>query len=371
MLAMSNPKTTGVTTRDGHILISGSAETATYIAINQRSEAIADDGSFEIDYELEAGPNTLELEVRDKAGNVDILILKVEWDYSPPDLRLDLLPERTREESILINGSTEGILVTVDGVPVPLVDGLFTVPVHLSLGHNSIDVEAFDAAGNAASHRIQIDREERLGEMQTDSDWTGSISSIILIIAAVAVIAVTVVITRGRPQAPPPRGARRRPDGRPRRKPTNGARPREQTKPLPEPEQDLLDRTPGGSSTPYELPAETTEPLESPEDDVIVDVPEEPIPKDPLAASTHDSSIPADETAYEGPMHTPGEPDIWSPGEAPPPEPEPEPVPDHGIEPGAAPELQLEFAPLPLMSVPDPTTVSGDIEVNGDGELSY
>ncbi|NOQ54895.1 MAG: hypothetical protein GQ558_09875, partial [Thermoplasmata archaeon] len=251
MIAMTSPRTTEMMTRDGRILISGSAETATYIAINQRQKTIADDGSFDIDYELEAGPNTLELEVRDKAGNVDILILNVEWDYSPPDLRLDLLPERTREESIVINGSTEGILVTVDGVPVPLVDGLFTVPVHLSMGHNSIDVEAFDAAGNVASHRVQIDREERLGEMQTDSDWTGSISSIILIIAAVIVIAVTIVITRGRPQAPPPHnGARRRPDGRPRRRPTNGARPRDRSQPPlpepgPEPEPDLLHRTPG------------------------------------------------------------------------------------------------------------------------------
>ena len=97
MLAMTNPKITDVTTRDGRILISGSAETATYIAINQRQDVIASDGSFEIDYELEAGPNTLELEVRDEAGNVDTLILNVEWDSSPPDLRLDLLPDRTRE----------------------------------------------------------------------------------------------------------------------------------------------------------------------------------------------------------------------------------------------------------------------------------
>ncbi|NIP34289.1 MAG: hypothetical protein GWN18_05105, partial [Thermoplasmata archaeon] len=63
------------------IHITGVAETATALFINQRPQVISDDGSFDIEHELEAGHNILELEVRDAAGNSDVMTLQVEWDY--------------------------------------------------------------------------------------------------------------------------------------------------------------------------------------------------------------------------------------------------------------------------------------------------
>jgi hypothetical protein len=95
VISLTNPPTVDMTTREGTMTFSGTAETATYLTLNQRHELIASDGTFDFEYELEAGPNVIEMEVRDEAGNADIIILNIEWDSSPPDLRLDPMPDRT------------------------------------------------------------------------------------------------------------------------------------------------------------------------------------------------------------------------------------------------------------------------------------
>jgi uncharacterized protein YfaP (DUF2135 family) len=380
ILALYSPSSIDSTTREAIIHITGIAETATTILINLRPQAINDDGSFDIEYELEAGHNTLEVEVRDAAGNADVMILKVEWDYIPPDLHVDALPERTREETILLNGTTEGITVTVDGVPVPIEDGAFSVPIHLELGHNTIDVTALDAAGNAASSRVSVDREERLGSMQSES-WTAGLWSILPIIAAVIALAATVVLTRGRPQAPPPpppEGRPRRrgpPKGRPpRRRPPADRRPRP-----PEAKGDLLVDVPAGTlaaeTALADMPAGTTEQREAGEEpgeetddsDIVADLFDDPVPpKDPMVAETHDTAMPADETAYDGPMTEVPEPE---PGPVPEPVEEPE-VPSVPVAGMAAPAADYEFDSLPVYSAPDPTTVNGQVHVNGDGEVT-
>jgi len=374
LLALMSPDSLDSFTREGFVRIIGIAETATYLSINQRSHVISDDGSFDIDYELEAGPNTLELEVRDAAGNADVLVIRVEWDYSPPDLQLDPLPDRTRDETLVLNGTTEGITVTVDGVPVPIVEGVFSVPLHLAMGHNTIDVMAYDAAGNAASSQVTIDREEKLGDIQGES-WTASLWTILPIIAAVVALAATVVLTRGRPQAPPPPPPR---NGRPRRgpppkggpgpkdgrPPTRQRPPSERAPPRPELEGDLVVDVPAGTlaseTALHDMPATSSEQLEAEgeetRDDIVGELFDDPAPpKDPLVAETHHTSMPADETAYDGPMT-----DV--------PDPDPVHVPIPMAEP--APVSEYHFDPLPVYSAPDPATVTGEVHVNGNGEVT-
>jgi hypothetical protein len=354
IIDLHSPTTTDSVTQEGMVVFAGLAETATYLTIDQRHEQISPGGSFEFQHELEAGSNTIELEVRDLAGNSDILVLTIEWDASPPDLRLDALPDRTREEFILLNGTTEGETVTVDGVPVPILDGAFSVPLHLAMGHNTFDVEAFDAAGNVASHHLVIDREKRLGKMQAVS-WTDNVMKLLPIIAAVAALAATVVLTRGKPKpVGPPNGHRR--SGRPRPPPqaptVSEAREEQLVVDVPEPEAKAsfeatpddvagpADGPPGGSSALTELPPESAEQLaaEEAQEEVIEELPDEPVPpKDSMVAETHNQTIPAEETMYEGSMK---------------------------------PEAEMQFAPLPMYSVPDPSSHNGEVHINGDGDIS-
>ncbi|MCK5254291.1 MAG: hypothetical protein KAQ96_15140, partial [Thermoplasmata archaeon] len=350
ILALTSPTSQETTTRERSIHITGIAETATQLFINQRPRAISDDGSFDIEYELEAGPNTLELEVRDAAGNADIMVLGIEWDYTPPELKVDPLPSRTRKETILLNGTTEGVTVTIDDVPVPTMEGFFSVPLHLTMGHNTIDVTAYDAAGNAASSQVTIDREERLGEIQGES-WTASLWTILPIIAAVVALAATVVLTRGRPQLPPPppRGARTRkrpPKGGPKGRPPRKRPPADRVPPRADREGDLIVDVPttttavlGSETALHDMPATTSEQLEAAEEiedeeDIVGELFDDPVPpKDPMVAETHDTAMPADETVYEGPMTAVRVPESV---------PVPEPVPIPMGEPAPVSELKFD-----------------------------
>ncbi len=326
VISLTSPAAREMTTREGILAFTGVAETATYLTINSHHYDISSDGSFDFGYELEAGVNLLEVEVRDEAGNPDIVMLTIEWDSSPPDLRLDPLPPRVRDETIMLNGTTEGAIVTVDGVPVPISDGMFSVPLHLAMGHNTFEVVAYDAAGNEASHQVQIDREERLGEMKA-STWEVPILTILPLVAAVIALAATVVLTRGRPRPLPP----------PRRK----DRPRSQ--------------------------ASGTDP-----EPVVVDLPvEAPRPEAPAAPDPREAEAVYDPTPQGlGPDHPlvmdDPEPPVWEPPGLPPADVTPhipveEPVPR---------EPQMEFASLPMYSVPDPTTVNGEVHVDANGDIS-
>ena len=63
---------------------------------------------------------------------------------------------------------------------------------------------------------------------------------------------------------------------------------------------------PGGETALSDMPATSTDQLEAEEEsggDVVAELFDDPTPpKDPMVAETHHTTMPADETAYEGPM---------------------------------------------------------------------
>jgi len=335
MVALRSPPSTTWTTRSGELVVAGMAPTASELLLGGTRIALGADGSFNHTLQLEAGENALELVAKDAAGNADTLVLHVMWDSSPPELRLVSLPRSTTEETLLLNGTTEGVVVRVNGVPVPVEEDVFSVPVHLGLGINTFEVVAEDPAGNIASSTVSIERTDAssvTAEEGLGIDWLVLLP---LVVTVAALVATAVILRR----APPMAGRHRNGNGR---RGPNGHAP-----------------TMDGTGRPAAVPP-APEPL-------MVDLEPVPAPVPTLAP------LPA----VEAPSYT-----------SPPPPPAPEPFPEQGRrarrrlevarEPPASPpepapmrarRSEPEFAPLPVYSVPDPSTV-GTVDVGSNGEYA-
>jgi hypothetical protein len=79
-------------------------------------------------------------------------------DSTAPTLAFDPEPPTTSSSLVVrIAGTTEpGAFVTVNGINVPAPGGAFATNVTLSVGANTVVVEAQDAVGNAAERRFTI-----------------------------------------------------------------------------------------------------------------------------------------------------------------------------------------------------------------------
>lgn len=123
------------------------------------------DGEWSLDLEL--GPSDLEQQVvvraRDVAGNTVESSYHLVYDSIPPSLAVDALPERTRDAVLRVEGSTDTSIVVVhlDGVGFPVVDGSFSIAWPLNEGENVLMLEVSDAAGNTASDTLVIFYEPR------------------------------------------------------------------------------------------------------------------------------------------------------------------------------------------------------------------
>lgn len=87
-------------------------------------------------------------------GTVSLTSLR---DSAPPDLKLSApLPLATTDESLLISGvAKDARTLVLDGAPVPLVEGAFSISVELEHGKNFFDLQATDAAGNVSVLSLQ------------------------------------------------------------------------------------------------------------------------------------------------------------------------------------------------------------------------
>ncbi len=78
-------------------------------------------------------------------------------DAVPPEITLDLpLPKATDESLIDLTGNIgDAVSLTLDGVPVPLTEGRFAMPLDLTPGVNAFDLAAIDSVGNVTPLRLQ------------------------------------------------------------------------------------------------------------------------------------------------------------------------------------------------------------------------
>ena len=147
---------------------------------------------------VEPGEHELEVEVSDRAGNVAEELVRIEIDNQPPRLVV-VSPEGdilTRDPTLIVRGETEdGASVSINGVDVDTLHGLFIASVRLDEGPNTVTVVSMDRLSNVATVRFtaMLDTVEPFLDIQSheDGDWV-SITSIILsgIIEADCVLSV-------------------------------------------------------------------------------------------------------------------------------------------------------------------------------------
>jgi hypothetical protein len=122
----------------------------------QGQEAAFEAGVFEATVSLEEGENVLHAWAWDGSGKQGGAELAVTLDTTPPELRIwKPQPELvTTEETLTLEGSVADLSgvsrVTVDGVPVAVVEGVFQTTIVLEEGAQTFVVSALDAAGNEA-----------------------------------------------------------------------------------------------------------------------------------------------------------------------------------------------------------------------------
>jgi len=409
LIALTSPPATTWTTRDGRLMVQGTAATASELWVGNDRARLEADGSFNHTFQLQAGPNTVELMAKDAALNERTVVLSITWDPSPPDLRVDAPPPTTEDEYILVNGSTDGAIVRIDGVPVPVVDGTFSVPVHLSLGTSTFTITSEDEAGNVATHQLTVERTEPTSVEARQGLPVDMMTLVPLLVALVALLATAAMLRRAPQQVAARRDGRRRPhNGN-----GNGHGNANGNGHANGNGNGYMAAPPLGAVETMYTPASAsaTEP-------VMVDLgtvqePQAAAPSEPSyepQARSYTRTEP--EFAPTAPVYDPSYARLYGPAEGayapaaeppayvpPPPPPEPvyaplpepvyipppEPVyaparepaydtassaiPYEAVAPRAAPELKLEFAPLPVYSVPDPATASV-VDVGSNGEYA-
>ena len=148
-------------------------------------------------YDLELGPQDLEQDItviaRDLAKNEDTISIHVVYDIVPPSLQIDPTPEEVGTPFVWINGSTDGSipLVTVQGVPYPVISGVFEIQWSLAAGDNNLRVEVMDDAGNRAKDNVLVTYTPPDLPVPPDDD-EGELD--ILGIAGISILLVAIVV---------------------------------------------------------------------------------------------------------------------------------------------------------------------------------
>jgi len=127
---------------------------------------------------VEPGEHELEIEVSDRAGNVAEELVRIEIDNQPPRLVV-VSPEgdiHTMDSTLIVRGETEdGSSVSINGVDVETLHGLFIAEVRLEEGSNTVTVVSMDRLSNVATVRFiaTLDTVEPFLNVQSheDGDW--------------------------------------------------------------------------------------------------------------------------------------------------------------------------------------------------------
>jgi len=165
-LTVDSPKE-GLLTNQTPIALNGmtSTDAAVSVRVNgAAASAVNTNGRISGSLDLSEGPNLIEVTVTDRAGNFNSTTRNVTLDTLPPWITLELpRVSYTAQQSIDINGTTDGVQVTINGMLATLTGANFTRTVILNYGtgttNTTIDVVARDAAGNLNRSTIYVLRD--------------------------------------------------------------------------------------------------------------------------------------------------------------------------------------------------------------------
>lgn len=126
-------------------------------------------------FHLNDGVHDLRITAWNRAGRNSSIVRQVRVDTNPPRLVIDYPPPRTQTasgsitfvgsvfDSDLQSQDTDGAILTLNGVSVPIVANRFAVPVVLQPGENPIALSVQDQVGNRAAITWTVIRAERPG----------------------------------------------------------------------------------------------------------------------------------------------------------------------------------------------------------------
>jgi hypothetical protein len=148
--------TTSITNKDATTIIGKIEDERSedvILTVNDILTAVNSDGTFMATLLLEEeGENEINIIATDSAGNTNETSRIIIKDTIAPILSVEALtPTQGR---LTVKGTTEtGAALTINGKPVPVVNGAFNKEIDLSYGPNLIVIESKDAAGNVEEIR--------------------------------------------------------------------------------------------------------------------------------------------------------------------------------------------------------------------------
>ncbi|MEW5760214.1 MAG: right-handed parallel beta-helix repeat-containing protein, partial [Candidatus Thermoplasmatota archaeon] len=156
-LMVSEPEDELVTGEE-RVKISGMVEEGAELKINNESVTTIY-GTFTYSFKLKEGKNIITVEAKDKAGNLNFVVLTVTYDSTPPIISIEEPKDGqiTNKKILYINGSLdEEGSISINGEKVTLSELKFTHQITLLEGSNEIVVQAIDKVGNERIMKIFV-----------------------------------------------------------------------------------------------------------------------------------------------------------------------------------------------------------------------
>jgi hypothetical protein len=163
MLEVTSPQT-GFRTKDKQVEISGDTEASAILTINGNKVSFTGSVFTKTVALDKEGENDFTVMAMDKAGNFNVVQLKVVRKTQVMlKLTTPLNGTRTKNETVSIEGMTEpnAHVEINDFVIAAKGTGAFKATVNLTIGDNTISVKAVDDLGNQASGNILVVREKK------------------------------------------------------------------------------------------------------------------------------------------------------------------------------------------------------------------
>jgi hypothetical protein len=122
-------------------------------------------GVLDVTVDLEEGEHTIEVRALDQAGHSSKELVRVRVDATPPELVM-VSPDQaeffTEEIKVDLQGEVADDnleALTLNGMPMSTVQGVFTSSLIIDEGENVFLIEATDSAGNTAVRRLVITKD--------------------------------------------------------------------------------------------------------------------------------------------------------------------------------------------------------------------
>ncbi|MEM2868865.1 MAG: right-handed parallel beta-helix repeat-containing protein [Thermoplasmata archaeon] len=199
LINLSSPPSQLYYTRERRLVFAGVVERGASLTLNGKP-VLVEEGNFSKPVTLDLGENVFVITASDAAGNTRVLVYRVVLDRERPFLNVTSPKNgaRTTASKVLVKGFTEQCAtVIVNGKPARVdASGAFKKEVALREGNNTIEIVAYDLAGNPSRVQRLVVRERQrpiLSELEF-----GAVIALALVLVFVGVVAWDTKRTTGK-----------------------------------------------------------------------------------------------------------------------------------------------------------------------------